>query len=138
MKNKDGASTERIRQYVSVLYEHTELVSEPDGCYEVMKFLAHLFRDEIKYFVERIEKSITIAKKKRFELVATLRNTQREYVIVFEATEQGERIEPAKLLPIMSEKQNVRTLLQVITYWINENEYRIDFSLWQDNNKENV
>ena len=52
--------------------------------------------------------------------------------------EQGERIEPAKLLPIMSEKQNVRTLLQVITYWINENEYRIDFSLWQDNNKENV
>ena len=46
--------------------------------------------------------------------------------------------EPAKLLPIMSEKQNVRTLLQVITYWINENEYRIDFSLWQDNNKENV
>lgn len=67
-----------------------------------------------------------------------MRNTKREYVIVFEATEQGERIEPAKLLPIMSEKQNVRTLLQVITYWINENEYRIDFSLWQDNNKENV
>ena len=103
-----------------------------------MKFLAHLFRDEIKYFVERIEKSITIAKKKRFELFGTLRNTQREYVIVFEATEQGERIEPAKLLPIMSEKQNVCTLLQVITHWINENEYRIDFSLWQDNNKENV
>ena len=77
-------------------------------------------------------------RNKRFELVGTLRNTQREYVIVFEATEQGERIEPAKLLPIMSEKQNVRTLLQVITYWINENEYRIDFSLWQDNNKENV
>ena len=136
--SKDEFCYELFRQYVSVLYEHTELVSEPDGCYEVMKFLAHLFRDEIKYFVERIEKSITIAKKKRFELVATLRNTQREYVIVFEATEQGERIEPAKLLPIMSEKQNVRTLLQVITYWINENEYRIDFSLWQDNNKENV
>lgn len=135
--SKDEFCYELFRQYVSVLYEHTELVSEPDGCYEVMKFLAHLFRDEIKYFVERIEKSITIAKKKRFELVATLRNTQREYVIVFEATEQGERIEPAKLLPIMSEKQNVCTLLQVITHWINENEYRIDFSLWQDN-KENV
>lgn len=136
--SKDEFCYELFRQYVSVLYEHTELVSEPEGCYEVMKFLAHLFRDEIKYFVERIEKAITIAKKKRFELVGTLRNTQREYVIVFEATEQGERIDPDKLLPIMSEKQNVRTLLQVIIYWINENEYRIDFSLWQDNNKENV
>ena len=62
--SKDEFCYELFRQYVSVLYEHTELVSEPDGCYEVMKFLAHLFRDEIKYFVEKIEKAITIAKKK--------------------------------------------------------------------------
>ena len=29
-------------------------------------------------------------------------------------------------------KQNVNTLLQVITYWINDDEYRIDFVLWLD------
>ena len=31
------------------------------------------------------------------------------------------------------EKQNIQILLQVITYWINEEEYHIDFSLWKGN-----
>ena len=34
-----------------------EIESEINGCYEVIKFLAHLFRDEIKCFVERTEKA---------------------------------------------------------------------------------
>lgn len=88
---------------------------------------------EVKCFVERVEKAVTIAKQKSFELAGTLRNTQREYAIVFEATENGEHIEPDKLLKILFEKQNIQILLQVITYWINEEEYHIDFSLWKGN-----
>ena len=122
-----------FRRYALVLQEHTEFLSETDGCYEVMIFLAHLFRDEVKCFVERVEKAVTIAKQKSFELAGTLRNTQREYAIVFEATENGEHIEPDKLLKILFEKQNIQILLQVITYWINEEEYHIDFSLWKGN-----
>ena len=53
---EDNFYYELFRQYVSVLYEHIEVVSEPDGCYEVVKFLAHLFRDEIRCFVENVEK----------------------------------------------------------------------------------
>lgn len=98
-----------------------------------MIFLAHLFRDEVKCFVKRVEKAVTIAKQKSFELAGTLRNTQREYAIVFEATENGEHIEPDKLLKILFEKQNIQILLQVITYWISEEEYHIDFSLWKGN-----
>jgi hypothetical protein len=94
--------------------------------------LAHLFRDEIKCFVERVEKALLIAKSKRFEIVGTLRNVRKEYAIVFTATEQGEQIPSEKLLSVVFDKQKVNTLLQVITYWINDDEYRIDFVLWLD------
>jgi hypothetical protein len=122
-----------FREYVSVLYEHTEEVTEVDGCYEVVKFLAHLCRDEIKCFAERVEKALAIAKGKKFELVGTLRNPRSEYAIVFTATEQGESISLEKLLPVIFEKQIIHTLLQVIIYWLNDDEYRIDFLLWPDN-----
>ena len=128
---EDRLYYELFRQYVSVLYEHRQMESEINGCYEVIKFLAHLFRDEIKCFVERTEKALLIAKTKKFNLVGTLRNVQKEYTIVFTATEQGEQIPSEKLLPVVFEKQKVHTLLQVITYWVNDNEYMIDFVLWQ-------
>lgn len=128
---EDRLYYELFRQYVLVLYEHKEIESEINGCYEVIKFLAHLFRDEIKCFVERTEKALLIAKTKKFNLVGTLRNVQKEYAIVFTATEQGEQIPSEKLLPVVFEKQKVHTLLQVITYWVNDNEYMIDFVLWQ-------
>lgn len=121
---EDRLYYELFRQYVLVLYEHKEIESEINGCYEVIKFLAHLFRDEIKCFVERTEKALLIAKTKKFNLVGTLRNVQKEYAIVFTATEQ---IPSEKLLPVVFEKQKVHTLLQVITYWVNDNEYMIDF-----------
>ena len=127
-ETNNGFYYELFRQYVLVLYEHKEIESEINGCYEVIKFLAHLFRDEIKCFVERTEKALLIAKTKKFNLVGTLRNVQKEYAIVFTATEQ---IPSEKLLPVVFEKQKVHTLLQVITYWVNDNEYMIDFVLWQ-------
>ena len=130
--SEDKLYYEIFRQYVSVLYEHTKVGSELNGCYEVVKLLAHLFRDEIKCFVERVEKALLIAKSKRFEIVGTLRNVKKEYAVVFTATEQGERIPSEKLLSVVFDKQKVNTLLQVITYWINDDEYRIDFVLWLD------
>lgn len=55
---EDRLYYELFRQYVSVLYEHKQMESEINGCYEVIKFLSHLFRDEIKCFVERTEKAV--------------------------------------------------------------------------------
>ena len=98
---EDRLYYELFRQYVLVLYEHKEIESEINGCYEIIKFLAHLFRDEIKCFVERTEKALLIAKTKKFNLVGTLRNVQKEYAIVFTATEQGEQIPFEKLLPVV-------------------------------------
>lgn len=77
------------------------------------------------------QKKHLIAKTKKFNLVGTLRNVQKGYAIVFTATEQGEQVPSEELLPVVFEKQKVHTLLQVITYWVNDNEYMIDFVLWQ-------
>lgn len=129
--SEDRAYFELFRRYVSVLYEHTEEVSETDGCYEIVKFLAHLYRNEIKLFAERVEKSIIAAKEKKFKLTGTLRNAKSEYAIVFTATEQGEYIPTEKLLPVVFEKQEINRLLQVITYWVSNEEYRIDFLFWK-------
>ena len=63
-----------------------------------------------------------------------MRNSISEYAIIFTATEQGEYVPSEKLLPIVFEKQKVNRLLQVITYWRDDNEYRIDFWLWQNDN----
>ena len=70
--------------------------------------------------------------------VSTSRSEQNSLVflnelMVFTATEQGEQIPSEKLLSRVFEKQKVHTLLQIITYWIDDDEYRIDFVLWQDN-----
>lgn len=116
------------------MYEHTEETTEDDACYEIVRFLAHLYRNEIKCFAERVEKSLLMAKEKKFKLVGTLRNSISEYAIIFTATEQGEYIPSEKLLPIVFEKQKFNRLLQVITYWLDDNEYRIDFWLWQNDN----
>ena len=74
---------------------------------------------------------LNITKCERKQYNDTLRNVQKEYAIVFTATEQGEQIPSEKLLPVVFEKQKVHTLLQVITYWVNDNEYMIDFALWR-------
>lgn len=132
--SEDKFYYELFREYVSVLYEHTEETTEDDVCYEIVRFLAHLYRNEIKCFAERVEKSLLMAKEKKFKLVGTLRNSISEYAIIFTATEQGEYIPSEKLFPIVFEKQKVNRLLQVITYWLDDNEYRIDFWLWQNDN----
>jgi hypothetical protein len=72
--------------------------------------------------------------EKNLGIVGTLRNSIRKYVVFFESTEQGEALSSEKLLQIVSEKQEVHSLLQVIMYWLDDNQYRIDFIYWQDNN----
>ena len=56
-----------------------------------------------------------------------MRNIQREYATVFDASEEGEYIEPDKLFESVFEKQSIHILLQVITNGVNEEDYHIDF-----------
>jgi hypothetical protein len=131
---EDDGYIDLFRRYVAVLYEHTEEISEQNACYEIVKFLAHLFRDEIICFAKRVEKALGVAKLKKFEIIGTLRSSIRKYAVVFLSTEQGEILSSENLLQVVFKKQEVHSLLQVITYWLNDNEYRIDFVYWQDNN----
>lgn len=120
-----------FKGYVSVLFEHTVESSSMDACYEIVNFLAHLYRDEIKGFVERVKKAIEGPHQN--EIVGSLRNVENEYVIVFISSNQGEVIPTKKLLHIVSKNQKVKKLLKVIVYPINKNEYKIDFHYYNDN-----
>ena len=133
MLTEDVTYIDLFRRYVSVLHEHIEMLSEANASYEIVKFLAHLFRDEIKCFTERVEKALIVSKQKKFEIVGTLRNSQSNYAVVFLATEQREVLTSEKLLQVIFEKQVVHRLLQVIVYWISDKQYKIDFVYWQGN-----
>lgn len=122
---------EVFRQYLSVLNEHTVDSSNSIACYEIVNFLAHLYRDEIKGFVERVKKAIEGVHQNG--IVGSLENVKNEYVMIFISSNQGEAIPIKKLLPIVSKNQKVKKLLQVIVYHINKNEYKIYFYYYNEN-----
>ncbi|MBR1599223.1 MAG: hypothetical protein IJ661_10005 [Lachnospiraceae bacterium] len=123
-----------FNQYLYVLHEHTDFSSEENSSYPIVVFLAHLRLEEIRCFVERVRKGLETSKNKDFSLVGTMRNTIRNYCIVFTATEQGEMIPFEKLIETIYETQSVTELLQVATSWVNSTEYRIDFMYWSKMN----
>jgi len=122
-----------LNTYTYVLHEHTDYSSEDGASYAIVLFLAHLHLDEIKCFVERIQKSLNEAKNKNYSIVGSLRNTLRNYGIVFTATEQGGMIPTDILLDEVFKTQSVKKLLQVAMSWVNEEQYRIDFLYWLKN-----
>mgnify|MGYP007069951852 CR=1 FL=1 len=119
-----------FNQYIYVLHEHIDFSSEENSNYYIVVFLAHFGLEEIRYFVERVRKGLEMSKKKEFSVVGTMRNTIRNYGIVFTATEQGEMVPAEKLIEMVRETQPVTELLQVAMSWINNTEYRIDFMYW--------
>ncbi|MBR1692445.1 MAG: hypothetical protein IJ711_06665 [Lachnospiraceae bacterium] len=123
-----------FNQYLYVLHEHTDFSSEENSSYPIVVFLAHFGLEEIRCFVERVRKGLETSKKKEFSIVGTMRNTIRNYGIVFTATEQGEMIASEKLIETIYETQPVTELLQVATSWVNSTEYRIDFMYWSKMN----
>ena len=120
---EDRLYYELFRQYVSVLYEHRQMESEINGCYEVIKFLAHLFRDEIKCFVERTEKALLIAKTKKFNLVDSYVANKKKLAA------NNEKIE--KLKECLKTKESICTSIQKGFDVRNEN-LRKTFIAYQD------
>lgn len=116
-----------FNQYLYVLHEHTDFSSEENSSYSLVVFLAHFGLEEIRCFVERVRKGLETSKKEGFSLVGTMRNTIRNYGIIFVATEPRDINSLKKLIEMRYDISPVRERLIVAMSWASKTEYKIDF-----------
>ena len=99
-----------------------------ESSYPIVVFLAHFGLEEIRCFVERVRKGLKTSKKKKFSIVGTMRNTIRNYGIIFVATEPRDIISLEEAIEMRYDISPVRERLIVAMSWASKTEYRIDFN----------
>lgn len=122
----------KFNAFVSELSIHTVDVSEESANVEIIKLLAHFYHNEIRQFVDKIELAVRCAKDNDFGIKGSLRNVERKSMTAFIASKSGEYYDPKKLFDYSNEGGEITILLQVIMYWVNVDEFRIDFSLYKE------
>ena len=113
-----------------IIPEHTVMESEENASYLVLLFLAHFSRIEIKAFLERINLAKRMSKSNQYGIVGSTRRADGEYVIFYVASRARHKMPTEYLLRLARQKTDVKKLLQVVVYWENDFEYRIDYFLW--------
>lgn len=116
--------------FLHKLPKHTVVKSEENANYFILLFLAHLSRIEIKEFLKRVDLAIESSRDSKYGIVGSTRRTDNKYVVFYVASEQNEKISMEYLLDLARQKSDVQKLLQVVVYWENNIEYRIDYFLW--------
>ena len=119
--------TQMFRDFLHRLPEHTIIRSEENSDFEMISFFAHFNRVEIQPFLERLDLSVQRAHAGEYKLAGSLRNVLRKYVIFFVSSQYGTGFPMEYLLDCVPNKSEVDILLQIIVYWENDAEYRVDF-----------
>ncbi len=116
--------------YLSVLSEHVVEESEKNAYYETLLFLAHLDRNEIKAFVERVKLAAECNKNGKYEVCGSLRNVAKGRVILFCSWDRY--IDTEYLLErVRGTGMQPKEMLQVMVYFVNKTDFRIDMLLWK-------
>lgn len=116
------------------LPERVVVESAGNSSYPLILFFSHFDRKEIKVFVERIEKAKTRTQNGECEIIGSLRSGLRKYVIFFVSSFDGRRW-PMTDLEKMAKNVVYDKLLQVVVWWENDVDYRIDY-VFQDTSKQ--
>ena len=114
------------------LPERVVVESIENSSYPMILFFSHFGRDEIKAFEERINSTLSLAKKGENVIVGTLRHTLEKYVMFF-VSAPDRNPWPMEVLETMalSKGADFDKLIQVFIYWKTDEEYRIDY-IFQD------
>ncbi len=126
----------KFNYFVKKLNKHLDSVDTLDGIIELIVIFANFHQYEAKAFVERLVKTIDTSKNiKKTKICGSLRNILTKIGIIFVASEKGEFYSKEGLISIMNKdaRKDIKTLLQIYIYWINREEYKIDFILYQEN-----
>lgn len=118
------------------LPERVVVESIDNSSYPMILFFSHFDRTEIKVFEERISWAKESAKKAEYNIVGSMRNILRKYVIFFVATHDGLSV-PMDCLEELARNNGAEydKLIQVFLYWVNDEEYRIDY-VFQDSSNQ--
>ena len=109
------------------LHDHMIYESERNSTYSVIRFLAHLERNEIQVFVEHTNQTLASCKKGEYGILHSMRNPIKKYAILFSSSKEGEAYPLDSVVAYVKAKAEVDIVLYVIIYWESEMIYRIDF-----------
>lgn len=107
------------------LPEHTQFHSEDSADFELVRFFAHFCREEIKVFVDKLDKAINKSKKKEFAVIGNMRNVQRKYIVLFLSSQYDVCIPNELIKEMIPVGMETDIILQIIAYWTNNEEYSI-------------
>lgn len=114
----------QFQEFLHLLPEHTIATSERNGVYELLLFLAHMNRVEINEFMKRFTETRDEAKSGLKGIKKSIRCANDEYAVLFVA---GEMLPIDFLLKIVHQKVNVKRLWEVVIYWEDNENFRVDF-----------
>lgn len=120
-----------FQDFLHKLPEHTQFHSEDSADFELVRFFAHFCREEIKVFVDKLDKAINKSKKKEFAVIGNMRNVQRKYIVLFLSSQYGVCIPNELIKKMIPVGMETDIILQIITYWTNNEEYSIDFCYYK-------
>lgn len=116
-----------FQNFLHRMPEHSVFESEENASYPLILFFSHFRRVEIIPFIERLKLSVEKSANKIYGIVGSLRNIIDNYAIIFVTSKYGAGVPMELLFDVAKEKGEVKKLLQIIVYWENDIEYRVDF-----------
>ncbi len=120
-----------FRSFLHELPNHTKGTTIEKETYGILVFLAHMNREEMDAFWERLINTKEDNEKGKKGLLYSLRRSDNEFAIVFIS---GVIRPMSEILPLVYQKGEVKRILEVAVYYVNEEEFAIDFLYWDNTN----
>lgn len=102
---------------------------DSEETFSILLFLAHFNRKEIRAFGERVLLARDNAQKREYGIVGSIRRDD-SYAIFFVSTLPNHVCSMDYLLEQAHTKCNPKVLVQVYVWWENDEDYHIDYLLW--------
>ena len=102
---------------------------DSNATYTILLFLAHLRRNEIRAFWERLVLARDQSREGNNGLVGSLRCDDK-YVIFFVASQSNKALKMDYLLQQARKKCDPHRMMQVYVWWEDDVNYRIDYLFW--------
>ena len=127
----NNAVFDQFRWFLQQTAERSTIGRDTEGTYTILLFLAHLHRNEIVAFWERMILARDKAKNEEYGVVGSLRDSS-SYAVFFVSAPPNRAMSMEYLLEKAREKCDPVKLMQVYVWWEDDTNYRIDYMFWDN------